>query len=41
MHLASAEGELCALVYGLSKFRSYVGFTEFDIVTDSSALTSL
>ena len=41
IHLASAEGELCALVYGLAKFRNYVGFSEFDIITDSSALTSL
>ena len=40
-NLASSEGELCALVYGLGKFRSYVGFAEFDVVTDSSALCTL
>lgn len=39
--LSSAEGELCALVYALGKFRSYLGFEEFDVITDSSALLSL
>lgn len=33
--LSSAEGELCALVYGLGKFRTYLGFAEFDVITDS------
>ena len=41
VHLSSAEGKLCALVYALAKFRNYVGFMEFDVITDSSALTSL
>ena len=39
--LSSAEGELCALIYALSKFRPYLGFEEFDVITDSSALLSL
>ena len=39
--LSSAEGELCALVYALGKFRNYLGFEEFDVITDSSALLSL
>lgn len=40
-HLSSAEGELCALVYALGKFRGYLGFTHFDVITDSGALLSL
>lgn len=40
-NLASSEGELAAFVYGLGKFRSYLGFAEFDAFTDSSALKTL
>lgn len=29
------------MVYALGKFRSYLGFEEFDVITDSSALLSL
>ena len=39
--LSSAEGELCALVFALGKFRSYLGYEEFDVITDSHALMSL
>ena len=39
--LSSAEGELCALVYALGKFRSYLGFEPFEVITDSSALLTL
>lgn len=40
-NLSSAEGELCALVYALGKFRPYLGYSAFDVITDSSALKSL
>lgn len=39
--LASSEGELAAFIYGLGKFRSYLGFAEFDAFTDSAALQTL
>ena len=32
---------MAAFIYGLGKFKSYVGFSEFDAYTDSSALRSL
>ena len=40
-NLASSEGELAAFIYGLGKFRNYIGFAEFDAFTDSSALRTL
>jgi RNase H-like domain found in reverse transcriptase len=40
-NLASSEGELAAFIYGLGKFRPYLGFAEFDAFTDSSALKTL
>lgn len=40
-NLASSEGELAALIYGLGKFKSYLGFAEFDVFTDSSALRTI
>ena len=40
-NLASSEGELAAFIYGLGKFRSYLGFSEFDAITDSAALRTL
>ena len=40
-HLSSAEGELLACIYALQKFRHYLGFQPFDLVTDSRALTAL
>ena len=39
--MSSAKGKLCALVYALGKFRCYLGFEEFDIITDLNALLSL
>ena len=39
--LSSAEGELCALVYALGKFRNYLGFSYFEVITDSGALLTL
>lgn len=39
--MSSAEGELLAVVYALSKYQQYLGRTEFDLVTDSRALTYL
>lgn len=38
---ASAEGELLAAVWGISKFRHYLANVQFDLITDSSALTGL
>lgn len=29
------------MVYALGKFRSYLGFEQFDVITDSSALLTL
>ena len=39
--LASAEGELLAVVFGLSKFRHYLAGRKFDLLTDSAAVTNL
>ena len=39
--LASAEGELLAVVFGLSKFRHYLAGRNFDLLTDSAAVTNL
>ena len=39
--LGSAEGELLAAVFALTKYKQYVGQTRFDLVTDSRALCAL
>jgi ribonuclease HI len=39
--LASAEGELLAVVFALAKFKQYVGRQHFTLVTDSKAVTYL
>ena len=39
--LGSAEGELLAAVFALTKYKQYVGQHPFDLITDSRALCSL
>lgn len=39
--LASAEGELLGVLFGLSKFRHYLAGRNFDLLTDSAAVTNL
>ena len=39
--LGSAEGELLAAIFALTKYKQYVGHTSFDLVTDSRALCAL
>ncbi len=39
--LGSAEGELLAAVFALTKYKQYVGATPFDLITDSRALCAL
>ena len=39
--LGSAEGELLACIFALTKFKEYVGMEHFDLITDSRALCAL
>lgn len=39
--LSSAEGELLAAIFALTKFKQHVGQEKFDLVTDSRALCAL
>ncbi len=39
--LGSAEGELLAAIFALTKYKQYVGQSQFDLVTDSRALCAL
>lgn len=39
--MASAEGELLAVVFGLSKYRHYLAGQHFELITDSAAVTNL
>lgn len=39
--MCSAEGELLAVIFALSKYHQYVGRSHFEIITDSKALTFL
>ena len=39
--LGSAEGELLAAIFALTKYKQYVGQRAFDLVTDSRALCAL
>lgn len=39
--LGSAEGELLAAIFALTKYKQYVGQSAFDLVTDSRALCAL
>ena len=39
--MGSAEGELLACVFALTKFKQYVGLEQFDLITDSRALCAL
>ena len=39
--MSSAEGELLAVVFGLSKFKHYLAGRKFDLITDSAAVTNL
>ena len=41
MNLDSPSGELAAVIYALQKFRQYVGYNEFDLITDSSTVKAL
>lgn len=40
-HLSSAEGELLAAVFALTKYKQYVGQEHFELITDSRALCAL
>lgn len=39
--MSSAEGELLAVVFGLSKFRHYLAGVHFELITDSAAVLGL
>lgn len=39
--LGSAEGELLAAIFALTKYKQYVGQENFDLITDSRALCAL
>ena len=39
--MGSAEGELLACIFALTKFKEYVGMEHFDLITDSRALCAL
>lgn len=41
VHLDSPSGELAAAIFALHKFREYVGFAEFDLITDSTTVKAL
>lgn len=41
VNLDSPSGELAAAVFALHKFREYVGFAEFDLITDSTTVKAL
>jgi ribonuclease HI len=41
VNLDSPSGELAAAIYALQKFRQYVGYDEFDLITDSSTVKAL
>ena len=41
VELDSPTGELAAAVFALLKFRPYLGFTHFELITDSTVVRSL
>jgi ribonuclease HI len=41
VNLDSPSGELAAAIYALQKFRQYIGYEEFDLITDSSTVKAL
>lgn len=41
VNLDSPTGELAAAIFALHKFREYLGFQEFDLVTDSTTVKAL
>ena len=41
VNMDSPTGELAAMIFALSKFRSYLGYSEFDLITDSTTVKAL
>ena len=39
--LDSPSGELAAVIYALGKFRGYLGYSHFELVTDSTSVRAL